>query len=850
MLNRLPLQEGSLVPAEKGPRAGNLWTLVEQFAADARFSFRTMRRNRTMTAMAVLSLGLGIGANTAIFSLANAALFRDLPVDHPENLDRLTVYYHDSSYPGVLYRQFREVSGRARSFSAVMGRHRMPWSSSMAFGAYTDVAQVDLVSGNYFTGLGARPFLGGVFTNDVDRDQGGQAPVVLSFLCWHSKLGADQAAIGKAIRIGAHSYTIIGVAGPGFHGVEVGSAPDAWIPIRRLDDFYGGHGSTSLGTSLSLNVLARRTPRVSRERAQAELDVSYRQILENDPDFMARNRKYVAEHGFPRLVLSPGGRGYSLIRERFQGPLLLVLSLAGLELLLVCINIAGLLLARSSARRREIGVRLALGAGRARLVRQLLTESAFLSLLGGTLGAGFATWGIQLLVTFLPADQLTLFAGAPTDPRVLAFTFFVSVATVLVLGLAPALRSTRAQLCPALSRDEPPPRAGRRPKLVSVVMVAQVALSLALISAAGLFFRTLRNAAETLSGVATENVVQIRVNPTQAGYSAERSNAFRWHVEDRLRSLPGVRDIGSSNQGLPLSRSFTQDGAKTPTNGAPGVQYQRIAGDYFAAVGTPIVRGRAFNPDDAAEGRTVVVVNEAYARSRLRGEDPSGQRFAPDPFDARFLRLASEYEIVGVARDVRGVDHPAPPTVFLNGGRGAPAGDFFYIRSNREAEGYLSEVLRAVRLIDPDVQISGTTLDSLKEGALAQERLTAALAGLFGVLAALVAVTGVYGLAAYSVSRRTREIGIRIALGATPSSVVWAALRGPLMLTGAGIAMGIPLTLGISRSAANMLFGLKPYDPLTLAAAVTGLACVATLAAWIPARRAARLNPVAALRGE
>ena len=651
--------------------------------------------------------------------------------------------------------------------------------------------------------------------------------------------GGDPAAIGKTIRINGNPYTIVGIAPPAFYGVEVGSAPEVWIPAGTMGQYFPAD-------TMPVNVMERRAPGVSREQAQAALNVAYRQTLEPDHPVVPK--------------LAPGGRGYSLVRQRFENPLLLLLSLGALVLLVACANVAGLLLARSASRRREIGVRLALGASRGRLIRQLLTESALLSAAGGALGVAAAAWGAGFLTGFLPADELTLVLNAPTDVRVFAFALAISILSSLLLGLTPAIRSTKADLSTLLRSEASPAQSGRR-RAGSLLVPVQVALSLLLVAGAGLFMQSLRNAAAVDLGLDAEHALMATIVPGGIGgigYSAAQSTVFCRELEARLQAVPGVRSVGyASGYKLPLrlDNVFTQSGSKSNSHVSGFTLSFAVGGDFFTAMGNQIMRGRAFTPEDAANPIKVMVVNKALAKLIFPGGEAVGQLYKPAPEVARRWRLAAEYQVIGVAQDLRGIYEPAAPTAYTDGDqdRTPPPFDYrtYYLRTAGDPAPYVAMLRQILRGLDRNMPVSGLkTLAQEKADSLAEERLLATLSGFFGVLALLLAAIGIYGIVAYGVARRTHEIGIRMSLGASRTAVVWMVVRGSLAMVACGIAIGLPLCFWMSKLAASLLFGVRPNDPATIAATIGVLAAVAVLAAWLPARRASRVNPVIALRWE
>jgi predicted permease len=829
------LQFGGLAQVKEECRQARGVSLIETSIQDVRHAFRTWGRSPSFATVAVLSLALGIGANTAIFSLMNAVLLRMLPVEKPEELERIGGHL---SYP-----MFRDLRQRNQVFSGLLARQAAP--VSLVSTGHTERGVAELVSGNYFSVLGVQPILGRAFTDADDRVPMGQPLAVLSFHYWRQRLAADPAILGKTIRIDNYPFQVIGVAPPAFFGVEVGAAPDVWVPIMMQPQIFGRGKPAFDDTGWGwLNLLGRRAPGFNEAQAQVGLNVTFQQLIQQ-----GRHKLFRQNPSEAVLHLEPGAKGFSRLRGQFENPLYLLMAVVALVLLIACANVANLLLARSAARRKETALRLALGAGRMRLIRQLLTESTLLGLLGGSLGFLFSTWSVRLLVGFLPADRLPLVLDTRIDVRVLAFALVISIATGLLFGLAPAIQATRSD---SSLNDSPVRQRGGRLELRKVLVISQVALSLLLLVAAGLFLRSLRNAVAIDAGLNTENVLLASMNPDLNGYPRDHIENFYQQLLARLRDLPGVRAVGMSEMAL-LSGGYSNVGMIVAGRPLPppgqerGILLNKIGGDFFRTAGGGILRGRDFSSRDTPASPKVAIITETAARHFFAEEDPLGRKVR--------LGGVEGVEIVGIARDskYRSVREDTPRiayTSFTQDER--PSGErTVYLRTSGDPLPLVAALRREVQTLDHDLPLYNVkTFAEQKSESLARERLIATLSAFFGALALALASIGLYGVMAYTVQRRTKEIGIRMSLGAVRARVVWMVLRDGLLMVAAGIAVGIPLSLWLSRMVTSQLFGVAPGDPLTLAFAAFLLTAVAALAGYLPAHRASRIDPMAALRCE
>jgi predicted permease len=830
------------------------WTSLDRFRQDLRYSARTLRRTPGFTAAAVLSLALGIGANTAIFSLLNAVVFRLLPVNQPQELVQLT-YTVPTSGPGNWnswfgYPHFEGFRAQSKTLSGIFGGTGMG-RVNLTFHGASELAQGDAYTGNFFAVLGITPQYGRLFSEDDDRPDA--AVAILSDRYWRNRFGSDPAIVGAAVTINQIPFTVIGITPREFSGITLGSAPDVWVPIHALDRFKPDRKRWTEAFASWMLIAGRLRPGVSQTGAQAELDVIHRQLLaEQLPASELRGSESMQRFAREsRLLLLPAENGmHSGLRNNYELPLKLLMGVAAIVLLVACANVANLLLARASNRRREIALRLALGAGRGRVVRQLLTESILLAAAGGALAVAMAWWGSTALVRMISTGDTPLPLDVHPDWRIFGFTAAISLVTGILFGLAPALRGTRVDPGPALKGGAR--GTGRSSNALDrVLVVAQVALSVVLIAGAGLFVRTLQKLWNVNVGYDRENVLMFSVDAKLAGYSTDRAGAIYREILERLRTLPDVR-LASASIVRPVDDQFDLidrinevDGNHLPDRNTIRVVWNAISSGYFSTVSTPILLGRDFDARDNETAPKVTIVNQSLAARLFPGQDPIGHRIA----------LAT---IVGVVKDssYKGArDQPRPTLyhpLFQHGKDQEYRWGFvsFELRY-RTGANLLDQVRREVASVDRNLPIfRAKTLLAQAAQSLLRERLLAMLSSFFGALALLLACLGLYGLMAYAVARRAGEIGIRMALGARRAHIMWMVLREVFGLTLAGIAAGIPLAIWAARYAQSLLFGVDTADPWTIAATVLALLGVAALAGYIPARRALHVDPMAALKYE
>jgi predicted permease len=825
----------------------------DEMFQDLRYGFRMLLNNKMFTLVAALSLALGIGANTAIFSLINAMMLRMLPVKDAQELaifttiggERGTGYIF--SYP--LYETFRD---RNQSFNGVIAgapvsRARLTVTQSGA----VETAQQQRVSGNFFSTLGVGAVVGRMFTEADDNPASAQPAAVISYEFWKRRFGLDPGVVGRKVTINDTPLVIVGVTPPGFSGFEVGARPDLWWPIRVLND-----PGLSRRTSVWLRVMGRLRPGASVAQAQAELDVIFKQHFGESIAAPAGRKGPTTFYG-NGVRLETGGGGYTL-RNQFRQPLLILMTTVALVLLIACVNVANLLLSRAATRRKEIAVRLAVGAGRFRLIRQLLTESVLLAMIGGVTGLFFARFCARALLAFLPEQTRGALDVAP-DARVLGFTLAISVLTGLLFGLAPAWQATRVNLTASL-KDQAGASAGRsRLALNKLLAVTQVALSVFLLIGAGLFVRSLRNLRSLDTGFDHENIVQFSIDPG-SGYNLEQRVNLNKQMLSRLEALPGARSATLSNTGL-LSPYGTITAVTIPGDSRraeenPRCWVLKVGPRFFETMKMPILAGREFGPQDerpAPQGDQSAanapplhaVINQTMARYFFGDENPVGKRFNDE---------GQELEIIGVAKGAKytTLREPAPHTYYrYYFEQPTPRDMTLHLLTGGDAIDYSATIQRLVREIDPQLQVVELrTMTDVVNESLMQERFIAQTASAFSLFALLLACVGLYGVMAYAVARRTNEIGIRIALGALPANVVRMVMREVLLLIALGVGVGLAAAMATTRLVGALLFGLSPTDPPTIALATLVMIVVAALAGYLPARRGSRIDPMVALRCE
>jgi predicted permease len=829
---------GNVTLIEERGREVWQWPSIEDLVADVRYGLRVLRKNPGFTATAVLSLALGIGANTAIFSLMDALMLRWLPVSDPQGLALLKMQpagakspFESFSYPIVhALAEQREIFAGLAGFSGSALNVGSPGSVTRVPGAW--------VTGGYYETLGLNPVVGRLLTRDDDQP-GAPLVAVISYGYWERQFVQDPRAIGQTLRLNGVPVEIIGISPPGFVGANVGSIADITMPVAALPRVDPNAAPLLGAGNFWLRVLARPkagvpTPEVKSRLASVWPGISERVIR---PDWPPARRRAMADVTFE---FASGGTGYTRLRETFRKPLLVVMGVVALVLLIACANVANLLLARAAARQREIAVRLAIGAGRGRIVRQLLTESALLSLIGAAFGIGLAWLFGRFLVDIISSGPMQVVFDLTPNWHVLGFTTAVAVAAGILFGLAPAFQATAQGSSPVLKEDAR--MSGSRSRVLSTLVSVQVAISLLLVIGAGLFVRTLQNLQNLDPGFRREGVLLVNFEGRRTGLPKELLN--------EVQRVPGVMSASVSTH-TPLSGSTWSEPAVPKGQALPENDNAYFIGagpGFFETMQTGLLSGREFTERDTGNNRAVAVVNEAYARRHFPNENPVGQ------FLSAVVRgQPKELEIVGVVRNANlaGLRVTPPPTVYVSYFQ--LTGDFPTTLEIR-ASGSLGQVALAIqkelqpRLPDAPVEVQALSVQV--SAAIVQERMMATLAGGFGALALILACVGLYGLLAYSVARRTKEMGIRMALGARRGRLMAMVIKNAIRLVVFGIALGLPAAWAASRLVKSMLFGLTSTDPTTIAGSALLLTIAALLAAYLPAWRASRIDPMVALRHE
>lgn len=844
------------LPAERW--LGDLWQ-------DFRYAWRVSWRSPGFTVAATLTLALGIGANSAIFSLVDAVLLRTLPVNRPEQLvliDQVMARGGTQNISRPLFEQLRE---ERRVFSGVFAGEdgvtevrtgdpapdaalqRPGASSSTATGDAADrsqTASVQAVSGEYFQVLGTSVFIGRTFTPEDDRTPGAHPVAVLSHRFWTRRLGADPLIVGRNIPLAGQPFTIVGVARPDFFGEAVGRAPDIWVPMMMHPTLNAGPSLLGDPRTGWLKAMGRLQPGVTHQQAEAALTLLLDQ-LKADPASLGGMPRHIG-----KLQVADGSHGVTRLREQFSLPLRILAGAVGIVLLIACANVATMLLARASTRQREIAIRMAIGADRRRLVRQLMTESLLLAAIGGSLGLLLSWWGSRMLLAMAGALGQPIDIDVTPDARLLAFTALVSFGAVIVFGLAPALSASRADVN-ADMKQTPRGRSSRR--LSPILVVVQVALSLPLIAGAALFLQTLHNLRTRDFGFAAETLVQVRTNPEGSGYTREQLPALAGRIVARLSATPGVRAVSVAQSGFATGTSSTCciaiPGRVFDSDREREVRTIGVGAGYFATVGQRLRIGRDFAPQDVGtdlSGRTTIaIVNEAFVRQFLAKGNPLGQHFGwGDPPKVRY-----DIEVVGVVNDAVYDDVRAAgrPLFYFP----SEAGRLYVVQAAGAPGDLVGSLRREIQAVDPKliVTVVAPVMQDV-ESALVREKLLARLSGIFGASAAALAAIGLYGLMSYAVATRTRDIGIRMALGAPRDHVLRTEVWSALKLVAIGVAIGAPAAVVGGRLMAAQLFGVSAGDPVTLASAAALLILVGGLTAYGPARRASRVDPMLVLRGE
>jgi putative ABC transport system permease protein len=833
---------------------------MHSFPQDLRYGVRQLRQSPGFAAVAVLSLALGIGANTAMFQLVDAVRLRTLPVQDPQELVYIDMPqgsqrsgWFSTRSARFTYGHWEQIRAQQKAFSGVLA-----WSATrfnLASGGEGRYAEGLYVSGEFFQHLGVTPLMGRTFTAQDDTAACSSPGVVISHAFWEREFGGDLGVLGKTTNLDGQPFPIVGVTQPSFFGVEVGSRYDVAVPLCS-DKLIANDkkGRIPVPHAWWLSMMGRLKPGWTPERATAHLQALAPGIMQATlpPTYRPDSAKrYLAN----KLEATAGGTGVSGLRRQYERPLWLLMATTGLVLLIACANLANLLLARASVREREIAVRLAIGASRWRLVRQLLSESLLLALMGAALGAAIAQGLSRGLVAFLSTARNPLFVGLGVDLRVLGFTAGIAITTCLLFGLVPALRATHLAPSAAIRTGGRGMSAGReRFSLRRGLVATQVALSLVLLVGALLFVRSLRNLMTIDAGFQSEGILAVSIDIGRPQYAKERRPAIFRDVLERLSTRPGVASAAqvwfTPVSGAGWNDSVHPEGAGSAESGKES-NFNRIGPGYLRTMGTPLLAGRDFDDRDKVGAPKVAIVNEAFAKRFFGGANPVGRRFRVEEGVGGKVPV---YEIVGLAKNTKYYqlrEDFVPISFFPIAQDEDPGtGTTYVLRVAGPIGNVMTGVKATVAEISPAIGIEFRPLSAQLAESVLRERLMATLSGGFGILAGLLATLGLYGVIAYMVARRRNEIGVRIALGADRARVIRLVLREALVMLAVGLTVGVLIALWAGRAASTMLFGLQPHDPATIAAAMALLAAVAVLASYVPARRAAGVEPMTALRDE
>ncbi len=868
---------GNLTRLREDTRSAWGWTLLEQFTQDLRYAFRTMGANKLFTMLAIVSLGLGIGANTAIYSFMDAILLRSLPVSDPESL--VVLNWHAKQVPhwgsfvmhaisgstfddpksgttaGIFpYPAYELFQKNDSIFSSVFAYHPL-FGMNVTYKGRADVAHGEYVSGDYFRGLAVPPAAGRLLMSDDDR-AGAPAVAVISFALSESRFAGPANAAGQSILINNLPFLVVGVTPPGFFGIDPGAAPEVYLPMHADLALEGEeakeHGAPSQYTDRNYywtEIMGRLRPGVTLAQAQAALAPQFHQWVEStastDPE----------RANLPTLAVKPGAAGLDSLRREFSKPLYVLMTLVGLILAIACANVANLLLARAAARRREIALRLSVGAGRFRVIRQLLTESVLLASLGGALGVLFAIWGIRFLTFLLNSGDERFTLNAELNWRVLGVAAGLSLLTGVLFGLAPALQSTRVDVISAMKETRAGQPLGRRRfwriSLSHALIVGQIALSLLMLVAAGLFVRTMNNLESIQIGFNRENLLLFELDARKAGHKDPEITSFYADLLKRFSAIPGVREATLSNESL-IRAGYGMGLAIHGKEASSANRLSVIGPGFMKTMQIPLIAGRDVDERDQPDSTPVAIVSEYFAKLNFGNENPIGQQVS---LIQRAGRPPQVWEIVGIAKDVRygGLRDKARPVMYITYNQGFPRPQrvTYELRTAGNPLVYVNTVREIVHQADSLVPVADVRSQVQEiDQTINQEIIFAELCTAFAILALLIACVGLYGTVSYNVARRTGEIGIRMALGARRGTVIEMILRQVLVLAALGLAIGVPVAFGTSKLVASFLYGMKPNDPLALSAAAVILLAAAILAGYAPARRASRIDPMVALRHE
>jgi predicted permease len=830
---------------------------------DVRFGLRILAKSPGFTAIAVITLALGIGANTAIFSLMNQVLLRELPIKNPQELVILRapgpvtghVSSDGDSTESFSYPMYKGLRDRNSVFSGILARYG--FSASVASHGQTDRASGEVVSGNYFDVLGVRPAIGRVFTQDDDRVPGAQPVVVLSHSYWTRHFGGDPSVLNKVLLINNVEMTVVGVSQPGFTGVQVGKTPDLFVPMMMTQQMTQYGETLDQWNDYWMTLLARLRPGVSEKQAQAGINATYKPLLEEQlPQIKsAWNEEKRKRFLDKKITLSPGAHGRTVLQRDSGGQIITLFVMVGLVLLIACTNVANLLLARGAARQREFAIRTAMGASRGRMIRQLLAESLLCAFGGGAMGGLLGTWLMRILTPIVGSNTGIQGLTERLDPSVLIFAIGATLFSGVFFGLIPAWRVTRLGVSDVIKDQGSTSSASVSHVGFRKVLVAgQVAFTLLLLAGAGLFVRSLWNLRNQDLGLKTDNVITFSVQPSLNGYDTPGSIALYDQMRARLAAMPGVRAVGSGDvptlSGDDEGSNITAEGGVQIPEELQDVDRVAVSPNYFSTLGIPLLSGRELTEADGATAPKVALVSESMAKRFFPGRNPLGMHFAFGGGNG----VKPDIEIVGVVKDVKQehVSSTIQPYVYIPyTQRTKITGMTFYVRSERDPLLLASSLQGVVRQMDANLPVYDLkTMERVVEEDLFSARMVAVLSAAFAGLAALLAALGIYGVLAYVVVQRTREIGIRMALGAVAGHVRLLILREVGLMVLIGVAVGLPAAYGLARLSESLLFGVHASDPAVYAVGLGLIGLIALAACFIPARRATRVDPLVALRYE